>query len=693
MKIKIFLSFLVHLMLVNAVFGQWIQTDGPYGNSRTSFIFENRNSLYSGTSCGLYKTENVSGRWRPITAINFDVFSKKGDSLFLGGRNSGIRLLNLSDPSSEIKLLGLNSYTVKVIKAIDTCLFAGIEVVGFCKSIGFSGKYEYFNTGLPYEVKSIPKSGDTYFARYINAIEVLHGKLICGTHKGIYTSEISNIAWQVVNKGIPEQNISLIKVFNDILYACTANAIYSSSDGGNSWNELYTASSTISSVHKYKGVLYITTSGNGIYQSEDDGLTWTSFNDGLSDMNVTVITNSDTTLICGTFSSGVYFFNGASWINNSRGIVCSSIQSMENTNSAIVANDANHVYLSTEGKSWINISPAVDKKYFGSLTTKGDTVFLAYKDNLWTQYLKYYTVSDHTWQDLVKNPPYGGDDTYRMYTLGDNFYAGEDDRMYVTNDLGSTWKDISLTSNYCNLFFSFISYKSDIFASACGNAQLLKLVDNNWVLSNSGLPSDREVLSLAKSSDALYAYVYAYGMFISLDNGRSWRIANNGLVSNTGIHSYAYKGKNIFVTTDSGVYYTDDYGQNWHLLNSGLINTNAGPLVIKNDTLFVGTYGNGIWKHDIQSIPLADTAFPDTLSAMEDRLSICPNPASRVVTVQSTIKDKSKIIITDIMGHQVFVNDNFYNGTIDLSGIQNGIYTIRLDSKGKKLTGKLMINK
>jgi hypothetical protein len=81
--------------------------------------------------------------------------------------------------------------------------------------------------------------------------------------------------------------------------------------------------------------------------------------------------------------------------------------------------------------------------------------------------------------------------------------------------------------------------------------------DNNWILSNNGLPTDREIEGLAKTSDAIYAYVSDYGMYVSKDNGQTWIRTSNGLDTEWGIRSFAYDDKNIFVTTENGVYYSD----------------------------------------------------------------------------------------------------------------------------------------
>lgn len=694
MKTRIIISIFIHLILINSVFSQWTQTDGPYGTTKISAIFKNKTSIYTGTSCGLHQTDIVSNRWNYIANIKFDVYSQKGDSLFFGDVYNGIKFLDLSNASSEPKSIGLNSLSINAIKHTDNCLLAGVKLKGFCKSIGFSDQWEFFNKGLPvdsaYDTTHSDGSGGIYYIRYVNAIETSKGKLFCGTNKGVYISDLVNISWQVSNTGIPEENINLLKVINDTVYACTDNKVFWSSNSGDFWNELYTTSSKISSIYKYNNHIFLTTLGSGIYKSDDNGLAWNSFNNGLRDLNVNTLTYIDTAIVCGTLSTGIYLYNGTSWINNSKGIICSDIRMLKTANNSIIASNFDNIYLSNDGEIWNDISPNFEKKYFGSIATKGDTIFLSYNDKSWYRYIRCYSIKNNKWFYLINDPPIGSDYTpYGIFADNNLLYATEYDKMYYTNNMGLTWNDISLPSIYCNQFYGLISYNSVLFASACGNAQLIKLVNNNWELSNTGLPTYREITHLAKTSNALYAFVNYSGMYISKDNGNSWSIANNGLDSNFEIRSSTYKDENLFISNINGVFYTSNYGKNWNSLNDGLINKQLSSLVIKNDTLFVGTVGNGIWKRDINSIPLSINNTKDNLES----LSFYPNPASDFVTIQTSISDKYIITITDILGRQILSKENTHNEPIDISGISNGLYNLRLNSINKILTGKLIIKK
>jgi hypothetical protein len=77
----------------------------------------------------------------------------------------------------------------------------------------------------------------------------------------------------------------------------------------------------------------------------------------------------------------------------------------------------------------------------------------------------------------------------------------------------------------------------------------------------------------------------------------------------------------------------------------------------------------------------------------ENKISLYPNPAKDYATITS-LPDASIVRITDITGKYVFES---VSETVDLTistvNFANGIYIIRIESKDKIATEKLLINK
>jgi photosystem II stability/assembly factor-like uncharacterized protein len=89
------------------------------------------------------------------------------------------------------------------------------------------------------------------------------------------------------------------------------------------------------------------------------------------------------------------------------------------------------------------------------------------------------------------------------------------------------------------------------------------------------------------------------GVFLSSDNGSSWREANNGLPSIPRISSIAVHGASIILgcertpTDPGGVYFSTDYGANW--ISKGLSNYSILSLALNGTGIFAGTDTGGIF--------------------------------------------------------------------------------------------------
>jgi photosystem II stability/assembly factor-like uncharacterized protein len=611
------------------------------------------------------------------------VYALKGDSLFIADEFRGLLLYDMSRiyDAPVVKDLGLTR--INTLLASDTCLFAGIDLGGFIKFPGFSRSFQSFNDGLPKETMVIPRFGEIQVS-YVYSIASIENKLFCGTRKGVFKTNIDDLSWNGANNGLPEEQVQILYASNDTLYAGIDTKVYSSDDLGDSWNEFHAASSGVSSIAKTNDCFYITTKEDGIFKSEDWGTSWTAFNAGLSDLSVSTITSIDSILVCGTSNEGFFYFNGNTWMKYNEGIICSWIRSITTTGNAIIANDEDRVYR-YNGHSWLDISPDVNYELFGSVASMGDSVFLSVGNN--TPFIVFSPDLGNTWEYLARGVPFTRDDPYNIYCENGNLYAYEDEIMYHTDDLGASWTELSLPGQYCNGFYDFIVYQGVKFALACGEAEMLKHQDNRWILSNNGLPASESIFELAKTSDALYAYVNGTTMYVSRDKGQNWSMATAGLDMNWWSGSYAFADKNIFIATDDGVYYSYDHGKQWYTLNDGLINLNLRSIALHHDTLYVGTLGNGIWKHELASLPLSTSEK----NYDSDPLLIYPNPASDFIFVDHDESPFSRVQIIDLLGRQIVGEKLDANGMLILSGIPDGTFILTLITDKKTITGKLII--
>ncbi|HNW88922.1 MAG TPA: T9SS type A sorting domain-containing protein [Bacteroidales bacterium] len=679
------------LAQVNLCYPQWIQTDGPYGSTNVSAIIGHDSLLLTATNCGYFSKNQLADRWTFNSTFNFSCYTKKGDSLFAGSMYGGIQLIDLNNPDNPP--VTINPIPAKTLANSDSCLYLGNETQGFLKSANYGSTWNSYNTGLPTDTLWNPWIG-TYYQTNVTAIEVLNNYIFCGTKKGVYRNSTNLSNWTGVNSGLSLSVVTFVKAFNDTLYTAISNSLFRSADYGNSWNLVYTAPSNISTILAYNFGMYIGTTGDGVYYSSDNCVHWSSLNMGLTDLKINVLANYDSTLLCGTNAAGFFYFQSSQWHKNEQGMICSSIRSMAVTNNNVISNDESKVYKLNLNGNWIDISPVVTYELFGSLASMHDTIFLSVEHDTpsWpydNPFIVFSSDNGITWNNLFTPVPFARDDPYRIYSENGRLYAYEDEKMCHTDNLGISWTDISLPSQYCNMFNDFIINNAIPYAAACGNGQLVML-DNtqNWVLSNNGLPADREPIALANCDSALFAYISVHGMYVSFDNGNSWTYANNGLVTNYSIRDFASRGTDLFVTTDFGVFATNDFGQHWAAINDGLKNLNVSSIKFLNDTLYVGTYGNGIWKLSIADIHLNIQEYQQS----NNSLMIYPNPASDYIHVSANSK-KANFKIIDMLGKEILSGKVNSGGEINISEVRCGLYTIFVQLDKEVQTTKLIINR
>lgn len=697
MKLSFILTIAI-LAQTTICLSQWIQTDGPYGNTEILSIIPDDSKIFTFTNCGLFSKKAVNNDWNLRNPnLSFSAYTKIEDSLFVV--NNGIKLIDLLNPeNSPTNITTLPLYT---LTHSDSCIYGGGRPLGFYKSNNFGKTWIRHNSGLPTDTGSMPDPPYYYTYYDIKSLEMTSKFIFCGTTQGVYRNSEMLSSWTPVNSGLPLTTVTFIKSFNDTLFVAIGNSLFKSLDFGNNWTLIYNSPSSITTVLKVNNQYLVGSSNHGIHYSMDYGIRWNTLNTGLPDLSITTLVYYDSMIICGTKSKGIFYNYNDQWITNKSGLVCSNIKSLAKTKTGLVANDKNSVYVSNNGTNWDSVTTPNIPKYpklgsgIGSLVTKGDTIYISYYYSTpgapySYSYIRYTKDNCNTWEELLTNLPYTlNGDLYKIYNENNRFFAYVDNKIYYTDNSGLNWINLSLPSKYCNQIKTFINYNSIPFVATCGDAQLLRLDSNqSWVLSNNGLPPNGKPIALVSCEGALFVYIQNYGMFVSFDNGNYWTFANNGLVSNISIGDFANIGNNLFISSNYGVYFTNDFGQNWVAINEGLKKLDISTIEILNDTLFVGTFGNGIWKRSIPEIQVNTLEHQKS----DKLLKIYPNPAFNNIHVVTNISG-SRFKIMDIIGNEVLSGNLNSQNEIDVSKMKDGVYLFLLQIDSKVQISKFLINK
>jgi hypothetical protein len=247
---------------------------------------------------------------------------------------------------------------------------------------------------------------------------------------------------------------------------------------------------------------------------------------------------------------------------------------------------------------------------------------------------------------------------------------------------------MNLPQQYCNAFRDFLVYKGIPFATTCGGELIRRNNTGQWVLSNNGLPAVRGAQGLAYCDDAMFTWVPYNGMYASVDMGHTWSFAGAGLNGEGfGFRDFAAAGRELYVVTGPGVVGTKDYGQNWYACNTGLKNLNVSSLLFLNDTLYAGTYGNGVWKRAVNDISLGI----NEVETSRETIRVYPNPASDYIVIDCS-PEIEEVVITDPVGRVVY-SGKPSSKILNISYIPAGMYILLVRSGAGTAYSGIIINR
>jgi len=149
--------------------------------------------------------------------------------------------------------------------------------------------------------------------------------------------------------------------------------------------------------------------------------------------------------------------------------------------------------------------------------------------------------------------PYGGSLTTFVTTVQGDVYAGADDGIYRTTDLGQVW------------------------------VKVYDAVSMMTVTSIQALVAD--------SMGTVYAGTFLGGVLRSTNNGTTWTSMNNGLTT-MNVQALAINSSmHVFAGTDIGVFRSTDGGGTWTEMSSGLTKAVMAMVIDENDEIYAGTTG------------------------------------------------------------------------------------------------------
>ncbi|SHL88567.1 T9SS type A sorting domain-containing protein [Chryseobacterium polytrichastri] len=195
-----------------------------------------------------------------------------------------------------------------------------------------------------------------------------------------------------------------------------------------------------------------------------------------------------------------------------------------------------------------------------------------------------------------------------------------------------------------------------------------------------------------------YTMAASNGIYTSLDSGNTWSKIYDGMVNKVE-HSTKQNGQiigitNTYLDTLPKVIYTNNGGANWqertasNYFNTTVLDGTARFVDTNTAEVYLTTNSLGIIK-DVINFSTLGTSNP---GIVKDDISIYPNPAQDVINIKlGKNATKFKVTIYSTVGQLVLTSEN--KSSIDISNLTKGVYLLKIEQLNSPTIIKKVIKK
>jgi hypothetical protein len=277
-----------------------------------------------------------------------------------------------------------------------------------------------------------------------------------------------------------------------------------------------------------------------------------------------------------------------------------------------------------------------------------------------------------------------------MAQKGNDIYAGtEGQGVYKSTNNGLNWNQTPLNNKGIEALYI---NGNNIYAG--GNGFYLSTNDGaSWTTINPQINTQY----FAVNGTTMFAG-NSGGLYKSTNNGISWTLTGFSGLNVTNLFA---EGGNIFACVmNFGIYLSTNNGITWLNKNQGLSSIQAGPVLILNNYLFLGTMEYSVWKRlysETISVNNISTTIPNKYFLYQNY----PNPFNPATTIKYDIPRDVFVTISifDLLGRGIMkiVNEykkpGNYSVSFDGSNLPSGIYFYSLKAGNIIQTKKMVLIK
>lgn len=472
---------------------------------------------------------------------------------------------------------------------------------------------------------------------------------------GVFRSTNNGDSWAPANTGLTEDTITAFAASGTTIFAGTTSGVFRSTNNGDSWTPANTGlTSRDIDVMAVSGTTIFVGASGGVFRSSNNGDSWTSVSTGISGGGVDAMAVSGTTIFAGTFGGGVFRStnNGDSWTPVNTGLTdLRAFALVVSGTNTFVGTGGGGVFLSTNnGDSWAPVNNGLTNLFAGPFAVIGTDVFVGTDNGVFRT-----TNNGESWSPvstgLLSRVIWG------IAAIGTTLFVGTYDGAFRSIDNGDSWTEVNAGLTRLAVY-SFAAIGNNVFAGTnevgrTSSGQVLLggvyVTNNNgesWRATNNGLTSPF-VRALAVSGTTIFAGTSDKGVFRSVNNGENWTPVNTGLASQE-IDALVISGTTLFAKAGFNVYRSTDNGENWTRADTGLTGA-VVTLGASNNAVFAGTnpQGSGI--------------FRTTDNGQSWRKVYSPSPPSPDAGIVSITATGTRVLAATFGGGVILSTDNGEN--------------------------------
>ncbi|MEZ4740817.1 MAG: hypothetical protein R2818_16005, partial [Flavobacteriales bacterium] len=658
--------------------------NGPFSSTDVNVMLATDSVVLVGAGCGIHCSTDEGSSWQVLRPGAISCGAVYQGDIYVG--QGGLhQLLPVDGVWNDVPVGAVGN--VMDLLAADVLMAASLYQ-GF-QSSADGVTWLPNNDGLPRDSVYNPNLGMyVYFVNtYALAVDVEQRYI--GTPHGTYRSPLGGGAWEAANSGLPDATVTELASDGPVLLAAIGPQLFRSADQGLSWTlvvDLPTAP-RFNDLVAIDGTFYASTEGDGSFSSAD-GLVWQQAHAGT--VTGTFLSVGGTLLI--GKSNGVFTEADGLALNN--GLVCCTVTDLAMIDNTVVANERKAVHATTGG-AWNPVSGGLDIAAHWDVAVVQDQFLIStIPSGLGPAACINYRApaSAAPWTPVSTLVNYG--DPYALSSNGERVVAFTDDRLFLSEDQGTTWSDISPPGGLvCNNFNDAGWWGDTLFVLGCSFGDVIRSADlgATWQYANTGLPTAEPYLFRALPF-GLFVATYQ-GLFVSTDNGVNWTSANTGLPPDFSSFPSSYiqdivaTANGLVLCTNNAVFAAGPDLQ-WADLTEGLPplpDLYTGALLVRNDTLWFGTNSFGVWQ-----LPLADLGLGTPERATHQVLALHPNPASTSVHIEAggTLRH---VLAVDLAGKRVELTA-LGGGRYALQALAPGLYSLyATTTDGRQGRGRLVV--